>query len=1203
MWWRIACFELVWSLKRPVLYLFFVLAAAMAFFFAANTDPSVMILFNTGQAAHNAPLILTKLVAVFAAYGTFFAAVIIGPAIHKDFASRSQDFFFSSGIGSHSYLAGRFLGAFAAYLLVYVGVVLGFLAGCAGLPTGLLVPNHISAWFTAVFVFALPNLFLVGSACFVFITLTRRLTAAYVVCIVALTAYMMLTMVKIPVDQLSLAALFDPMGMRALELVTRYWSVAEINTTPIRLAGPILTNRLLWLGVAFALQLLAFKRFCFQSQLESGSESASRLPSPAARVVVATAKPKVGILADLRALGELARTEILRVLRHPAFLVLAGFTTLLSYVNFIWSLNTGEQYSSPVHPLTSWYLDKAAMFLDVMIVPVTLFFAGVIVHREREEGSAGFLHATPLPNWVFCGARLSAMMGVQTVLVAIVCFTGILVQLVQYQFTDIELGTYLLVLGGIHLSGYWLFATAAVLFQTASPNRNTGFLLTGLLVLVNFVLPKLGLADPLFRFGQTPGYLYSNLNGLGHFIDGIVWYRIYWGFFAIFLAACSLLLWRRGTVFGLVAHIRNAAVPMGRRLIPLLGLPLVGFFLTGGFIFYNTRVLNEVTSLTQERAYQAGYERSYGFLTDQPQPKITKVSVAVDLYPHRRGLRVSGDFTLVNKTNQPIDKIYVQLTQLMQIHQLSLTGLKPSLVDDHFHFYTFQPEQPLAPGEQCVLHFDLSYASKGFLAKWGKGAISGDSNLELVENGTFFTNRRYFPTIGYDQNKELEDVDLREKHGLSPKNPIRANEPAALVANCISPQADWINFEAVVSTSSDQMALAPGYLVRQWKDKGRNYFHYTMDTVMPDLYGFLSADYAVEKGHWRDVAIEVYYHPDHAYNIDRMIEGARNALAYCSEQFGPYQHRQLRIVEFPNYRTFAQSLPNTIPYSENFGFIANLDRDVRMDHMMFVTAHEIAHQWWGHQVMAANVEGAALIMESLAQYGALMVMEHHAEPQQMRNFLLNERDRYLSARARQSIAERPLKEVAYQSYLHYQKGGLAMYTLKSYIGEKALNGALHQYIADAGLKGPPYTTTHDLMGYLRQATPERYAYLIEDLFETITFSDNKVLAAHATKQGPGNWRLELQVETHKLRADGSGKEREIPVDDWLQVVVYGEDGKTLFKEMVHFQAAKKTLSIELAERPTRAGIDPNGLMFDKNLENNTVNVSENATTQISSRKP
>lgn len=58
------------------------------------------------------------------------------------------------------------------------------------------------------------------------------------------------------------------------------------------------------------------------------------------------------------------------------------------------------------------------------------------------------------------------------------------------------------------------------------------------------------------------------------------------------------------------------------------------------------------------------------------------------------------------------------------------------------------------------------------------------------------------------------------------------------------------------------------------------------------------------------------------------------------------------ILEFPGYADFAQAFPNTIPYSETLGFVADLRGD-SLDYVFYTTAHEVAHQWWGHQRQAA----------------------------------------------------------------------------------------------------------------------------------------------------------------------------------------------------------------------------------------------------------
>jgi len=59
-------------------------------------------------------------------------------------------------------------------------------------------------------------------------------------------------------------------------------------------------------------------------------------------------------------------------------------------------------------------------------------------------------------------------------------------------------------------------------------------------------------------------------------------------------------------------------------------------------------------------------------------------------------------------------------------------------------------------------------------------------------------------------------------------------------------------------------------------------------------------------------------------------------------------------------RLHLQSRPTTI-------------RDI--DSAFYVTAHEVAHMWWGHQVVSGDVQGATC-SPSPRQYSALMVMKH-----------------------------------------------------------------------------------------------------------------------------------------------------------------------------------------------------------------------------------
>ena len=50
-----------------------------------------------------------------------------------------------------------------------------------------------------------------------------------------------------------------------------------------------------------------------------------------------------------------------------------------------------------------------------------------------------------------------------------------------------------------------------------------------------------------------------------------------------------------------------------------------------------------------------------------------------------------------------------------------------------------------------------------------------------------------------------------------------------------------------------------------------------------------------------------------------------------------------------------------------FGFIGRMLRKDDVDQTYFVTAHELAHQWWGHQLVGGQVQGSNMMSEALAQ--------------------------------------------------------------------------------------------------------------------------------------------------------------------------------------------------------------------------------------------
>jgi ABC-2 type transport system permease protein len=78
--------------------------------------------------------------------------------------------------------------------------------------------------------------------------------------------------------------------------------------------------------------------------------------------------------------------------------------------------------------------------------------------------------------------------------------------------------------------------------------------------------------------------------------------------------------------------------------------------------------------------------------------------------------------------------------------------------------------------------------------------------------------------------------------------------------------------------------------------------------------------------------------------------------------------------------------------------------------------------------------------------------------------------------------------------------------------------------------------------------------------------------------------------------DEADVETEVPMDDWVQVGVFapaeeGErSGKPIYLQMHRIRAGKQTITVTVPGRPARAGIDPNHLLIDLDMDDNSENV-------------
>ncbi len=1183
----IARFEARQRLRLLSTWIYFglFLALAMLWMAAAGGAFRDAVVTFGGRVLINAPRQIALTASFLGCFGVVVVAAVMGRSVQQDFEYEMQHFFFSAPIRKADYVLGRFLGAFVTLAVILSSIVLGAWFGSfiPGIEADRLGPNGLAAYLLPWLLTLLPNTFIFGALFFVLAALSRRMLPVYVASIVMMIGYIVAPSLARDLDYKTLAALIDPFGTTALIRLTEYWPIAERNTRLVTLEGVYLVNRLIWVGFGLVVLLLGYWRFHTSGSLDPRHRKGQQLadtPAPLTHAAVDTLEQPD---FERRSLAFLLAKSVWYNLRESSrnvyFLALAVAGALILAAS---SLDLGSIYGTNTLPVTYMVLDLIRDVFELYMLVVTTLFAGEMVWREREARMSQMLDALPAPTWLPLAGKTLALVGLQAMLLTMAMVVGMLIQLFKGYF-GLEPGLYLRVLFTVLLPHYALLAVAAVAMQVIVNNRYLAYFILIALYLVGGTAQGFGFDHPMLVYGLTPSFTYSAMNGFGHYLMREHLFQLYWGGMALMMMVAARVLWARGVDTGWRERLRLARRNLSMPVLAGFAAGLLVFLGTGALLAYELHAGGYRTTAQQERA-RADYELRYRRFAKLPQPRISDVNLQVDIRPQARSLFVKGFYQLENRSGGPIQDLILYQQRGAELTARFSQAARQVAADPELGFYRFRLAEPLAPGARMALEFHLKYAPGGLL---GLGR-----DTPVIRNGSFFTNE-VMPRIGYQPSVELLDDRDRKRRGLAPKDPMAARDDlAARANNGVGVDADWINFDAVVSTSPDQVAIAPGTLEKEWMHGGSRYFHYRMDQPILNFYAFQSARYEVRHDRWQDVTIDVFYHPGHELNVERMIRGAQAGLDYASRRFGPYQFNELRIVEFPRYASYAQAFPGTIPFSESMGFIARIDEDSPkdIDYPFYVSAHEAAHQWWGHQLVGANTRGSTALSESLSEYTALMVMKRTYGGQKMRRFLRYNLDAYLMGRATERRKELPLAQNENQDYVHYRKGSLALYLLADLLGEDLVNGVLRGLLKEHGFKGAPYPTVLALVDGLRAVTPPDKAYLIDDLFEHIVLYENRAESATVRQRPDGKFEVTIKAHAGKVRAGELGDEKPVVLKDYIEFGVDDRNGNPLARERRLVDRASQTVTLVVGARPARAGIDPDNKLIDRKPTDNMVPV-------------
>lgn len=1196
MLFKIAGFELRYQLRAPLFYVGYALFFLLTF--GSVTIDQIQI-GARGNVDVNSPYALLQTVGIMNVFGIFVLTAFVANVVIRDDETGFAPIVRSTRVTKFDYLVGRFLGAYLVAFLLMTSVPVAVLIGSwmPWLDSEKVGPFVASHYLYALFIYTAPTLLVSGAGFFALATATRSMMWTYIGVVAFLVGYFTSQVLLTEPDLERISALADPFAIGPLQLATRYWTATERNTLLPAIEGLLLYNRLLWLGVAVVLFALAYVLFSFETKGKKARTSRKAkeadIPPPAIRELP---MPRADRATKWQQLAALTRFDMAFVFKSPAFIVLLGLGVLNSFGGLT---STVEARGTEYFPVTREIIEVLQGAFTLFPIIIAIYYSGEIVWRDRGRRIHEIVDSTAAPNWAFMVPKFLAIALVLLACFVVAALTGMAFQL-YHSYTQIDVSAYLLwfVLPG--LISAVLLSALSVFVQALVPHKAFGWAAMLVYVVASVALANAGFEHNLYQYGGTPNVPLSDMNGMGRFWIGRAWFQAYWIAFALVLLVLAHVLWRRGVDTSLRPRMRR--LPQRLRGAPgvIMGSALTAWVALGCFIFYNTNILNEYRTSDDREAYMAEMEKELLPFETVPQPRITDVKLDVELYPREVRAVTKGEYTIQNRTDAPLSHVHVRWPRDLEMQTLEIDGAQVEKEYEKFNYRIYKFDSAMQPGETRRILFATLLQERGFP---NNGALT-----RIVANGTFLNNTEVAPVLGMGRDGLLRDRSKRRKYGLPPElRPAKLEDESANSRHYLRHDSDWVNAEITLTTDADQTPIAPGYTVSDTVNGDRRTLVTRTDAPIMHFFSMQSARYDVQRDTWQDkdgktVDLAVYYHPQHDHNVRRMLDAMKLSLEMFSERFSPFQFHQARILEFPAYASFAQSFANTVPYSESIGFIQNYDENranETIDLVSYVTAHEIAHQWWAHQVIGADKQGMTMLSETFSQYSALLVMEQMHGKEQIRKFLKNELDSYLRSRGGEILEELPLNRVENQSYIHYRKGSLVMYWLKEVVGEDVVNRALQRLLEEFAFKPAPYPSSTDFIRLLREEAGPEHDSLITDLFERITLYDMRASDARYKQRADGKYEVTFKVHGRKLYADGEGKETESPLDEPFDVGAFtaepGKKGYTrdavLLMERRQMKTGEQTITLVVDKPPKFVGVDPYNKRIDRNSDDNITTVS------------
>lgn len=1188
MFWKLFKFELNYQSRQLSWWFALLMFTAFGYFLSGRQMYHVNVMALTPQNLTYSTTFLCQI-------ALFTTALITASAALRDHQYNFHAFVLTKPVSSTVLTFSRFSSLFVmSFVLIFSGVL------------AMLLPLMLTDYVTEVYgvfklknilwpllVIVLPNILFTASILYVSASLSKSSIMTFVAAVGIYVFYMMsaalldspMFVASTPIarDEINLASLFDPFAVAAFLEQTKLLTAQQLNTHLVVLQGDFLYNRIMWLTVSILLLACVLKTSKYQEG--KPKKSIQKLKKKNNQYIPVAARPpleykqvaplfnawiafKANVLLDLRI--TLKGLPFALLLLLVVGLVFAKLINGLNYNFFV-----GEQL-----PFTSTMLLLMREPLEIIGIFIVIFFTGELIWRAREQEFDSVLNATPAPNYIYFLAKMTVMAYLISLIISVLIIAAISYQLFNGFYAD-DIGLFFSIFPLIGLP-LLLMAVLSLSIQSLVSNKYVGFVLVATILLFykSDVASILGVNHYLLRFAETGLRFYSDFSGHDFYTKSIFWFSLYWVLFTALVAFIAYSLSKRSVEESTLAACKRLPTLLdakGRMTIALISISTAGCAM---YILYNTNVLNDYQTGKDIEQLQISYEKHLEQFKHSPSPKITDVDVDVAFYPSQYKVNVEGFFKLINPHNETIKKFLVSIPNKEQYIKIDLNRQHQALMNNKLNVIEIVLNEPLMPNEQFEFRFVTTLEKLGFK--------NADRNIALLTNGSYFHGSHLLPFIGYNSAHEISNSAIRDRNQLAEREHL----PKLIAGkkyhrHSHESDAGWINYQATVSTELGQTPIASGVLQRQWTKDGRNYAGYKVEHEISNFLGFASAAYKTRFLQVGDIRLNAYFHPSHSVNVDQMLATVAKSLKYFEQAYGSYPLPELNLVEIPN-RAFARAYPGTIFISEHVGFKEDLSPGAGIDNFSYLLAHEVAHQWWGHQLAAAKTEGEVLLIESLADYSALMVMKDMYGEGYANEIAAKSSNQYLKNRGGDTLGETSLHKMLGQRYLRYHKGPVVLNAIRHLIGEEALNNSLKQLLLSKGNVRSDYATSLDLVDVIKNNSSRSHHPLIDEWLTKMVTYDLSIRDGSVTQLSNGHYQVSADLVGNQMSHEHPEKASKQFFAHQVEIAVYSEihEPIALAQQQIILEEGEAQWTFTVPTKPVFLVLDPKYMFIDKNRTDN-----------------